>query len=285
MEKYCSNCDSVVQDNAKFCPNCGHKIEKNTANPPEEIDELNEIIGKINRKITVSNNQTPIAKKAWFTAGFFFIIILLTFQKWSPIARNWALMAFAVFFLIAAMSVAIVFRSREEKLQKLINGDKLIANWHFTPEQKKQYVNYLYEQQKGKNMLILFIISIISIVVFGIFILLIDEGKLAMLGVLVGLIAFLSIFAFGMPYYYKYKNKNGDGEVLLGEKYAYINGYFHNWDFPLSGIEKVEYIEEPFEGIRLVYYYTDRTLQHSEELIIPANKNVNLNILLQKYKI
>ena len=133
-------------------------------------------------------------------------------------------------------------------------------------------------------MIILFSISFIAIIVFGLFILFIDEGKLAMLGVLAGLIVFLTLFAFGMPYYYRYKNNKGDGHILIGAKYAYINGYFHNWDFPLSGLSKIKIINEPFYGIHLTYYYTDRTLNHSEELFIPANENINLNEIIQSLK-
>ena len=112
----------------------------------------------------------------------------------------------------------------------------------------------------------------------------IDEGKLAMFLVLIGLITFLSLFAFGMPFYYKMKNAKGDGNILIGAKYAYINGYFHNWDFPLSRLSKVEKIKEPFYGIQLVYYYTERTLEHSEELIIPVNKDLDIKALITELK-
>ncbi|RUA12376.1 MAG: hypothetical protein DSY82_01445, partial [Flavobacteriia bacterium] len=124
----------------------------------------------------------------------------------------------------------------------------------------------------------------IAIIVFGIFILVIDEGKMAMFLILLGLIAFLAAFAFGMPFYYRFKNLRGDGKILLGAKYAYINGYFHNWDFPLSGLSKVKPIKDPFYGINLIYYYTDRTLKNSEELFIPANEDIDIKALVEQLK-
>ena len=108
--------------------------------------------------------------------------------------------------------------------------------------------------------------------------------KLFMLAVLAGLISFLALFAYGMPFYYKISNKRGDGKILIGAKYAYINGYFHNWDFLLSGLSKVKAINKPFYGINLVYYYTDRTLQHSEELFIPVNEDIDIAGLITKLK-
>jgi hypothetical protein len=83
-----------------------------------------------------------------------------------------------------------------------------------------------------------------------------------------------------MPFYYKYQNSKNDGNILIGAKFAYINGYFHNWDFPLSGIKKASIIDQPFYGLYIQYYYTDRTFTNTEELNIPAPKQLDLNIVL-----
>lgn len=292
--KYCTNCGTKLQDNAKFCGNCGEKInlpkfEKLGQETKNAIDkhispyQSNKIIEKINRKITVQNNQTSIVKILWSIAGIFLLIIIVAFSEIIEIHP--AIVMLSIFFFIMAIIVGFMFRSREKKLQSLISGESTLAQWILTPEQKKTYVDYLFMQEAGKNKIILFSISVIAIIVFGLFILFIDEGKLAMLEVLVGLIIFLSLFAFGMPYYYRYSNKRGDGNVLIGGKYAYINGYFHNWDFPLSGLSKVKVIKKPFYGINLVYYYTDSTLSHSEELFIPANKEEDLEELVRLLKL
>ena len=74
----------------------------------------------------------------------------------------------------------------------------------------------------------------------------------------------------------------GDGNVLIGKKFAYINGFFHNWDFPLSGIKKVKIVEKPFYGLFIQYYYTDRTLINTEELTIPAPKDIDLQMVLNE---
>lgn len=159
-----------------------------------------------------------------------------------------------------------------------------MAAWTLNASQKKDYANFLFQNEKNKNTFILFSIATIAIVIFGIFILVIDEGKLFMFLVLVSLLVFLSLFAFGAPLYYRYKNLKNDGEILIGAKFAYINGYFHNWDYVLSGLKKAIIIENPFYEIKLVYYYTDRTFTHSEALFIPANKEVDLENLIISLK-
>ncbi len=287
--KYCPNCGTKLEDGMKFCPKCGAKIATTQRQEPRQNIEregkrTNIYIDKINQKIEIENNQDSIVKKSLIAATFFALLTIMTLLDWSPIAGLWYITIISFFLTMVSLIIAWMTRGRAKKLQTLISGENLLASWHLTPEQKKQYVNYLFEQKRGQNIVILLSISIITVIVFVTFILFIDEGKLAMLGVMFALIIFLALFAFGMPLYYRYQNNKGDGQVLIGAKYAYINGFFHNWDYPLSGLSKIKIIKKPFYGIDLVYYYTDRTLQHREEILIPANKEVELHSLVNSMK-
>ena len=279
---YCSSCGAKLEEGAKFCPKCGTKVVMLAESKVgrEEPD----IIKTINQRISLENNQETIVKRSYILTGAFALFTILPHMEWSPVAGFWALSFISLFLFISSLVVMFMFRDRSEKLQTLISGESLLAEWTLTPEQKENYVDYFFEQEKGKNIAILLSISFVSIIVFGLFILVIDEGKLAMLGVWAGLILFLSFFAFGMPLYYRNSNRKGDGRVLIGAKYAYINGYFHNWDYILSGLSRIKIIKEPFYGISLVYYYTDRTLKHSEEIFIPANEDVDLKSLVWSMK-
>ncbi len=290
--QYCTNCGEKLKEEAKFCTSCGAKVnatitEKKAPKPISKKPVSSQIssikkseIEKINRKITLQNTQTSITKKLWYTAGFFLLVILVAIMDFNALPIHPAIVMLSIFFFVSAIVVGFMFRSREKKLQSLISGENLLASWTLDESQKKAYANYLFENEKIKNKAILYSIGVIATIIFGIFILVIDEGKLAMFLVLIGLLVFLSFFAFGMPRYYRYKNLKNDGNILIGAKFAYINGYFHNWDFVLSGLSKVAIIDEPFYGIGLVYYYTDRTFRHSEELFIPANEGENLEGLI-----
>ena len=296
--KYCPNCGTKQPNTAKYCANCGHKIAPLEPIKNKEVKTIKETpkrsilklsssqssFDKINQKITLENNQTSIVKKAWYATGFFFVLMILPFKEWSPFTGYWALAFISFFFFLLSVITALMFRGRAKKLQSLITGDSLLAEWTLSPSQKENYINYFFEQEKSTNKGILTVIAVIGAVIFGIFILVIDEGKLFMFLVYIGLIIFLSFFAFGMPYYYKIKKIKADGRILIGAKYAYINGFFHNWDYILSGLKKVKIIEKPFYGIQLVYYYTDRTFSHTEEIFIPANKEDDLEELIAVLK-
>ncbi|CAA6827844.1 MAG: Unknown protein [uncultured Sulfurovum sp.] len=238
----------------------------------------------INERISPKNNQQTVVKRFYIFLVVFGLLTILPHLEWSPLSGFWALSFISFFIFISSLVIMWMFRSRSEKLQTLISGENLLAEWTLTEEQKERYINYFYEQEKGKNMGILFSISFVASIVFGLFILFIEEGKLAMMGVLLTLILFLSFFALVMPLYYRYSNRKEDGHILIGGKYAYINGYFHNWDFMLSGLSRITIIKEPFYGINLVYYYTDKTFRHSEEIFIPANEDIDLEILISSMK-
>ena len=282
--KHCHECGEKVNKGNNFCTSCGQKLEINPTTKPEPIKSINENLdfSSINKKLNLENNQTKIVSRSWYVAVFFGIIIVSAMMEFFPVHP--AVFMLSLFFMICALVVALMFKSREKKLQTLISGENLLSQWTLTDKQKKKYVDYQFQQNFGMNILMLLVIGVIAVIIFGLFILMIDEGRLFMFFVLLGLIAFLALFAFGMPYYYKFTNNKGDGRILIGAKYAYINGYFHNWDFIMSGLRKIKIIKEPFYGLSLEYYYTDRTYQHSEILVIPANEDIDLKFLVTQLK-
>jgi len=236
----------------------------------------------INNQIKLENSQNSIAKNFLIASVVFGILMMLPSSGIEYFEKAFALSFISMWLFISSLVIAWMFRGRAEKLQSLISGESLLANWDLDIDMKKEYVNYFFTEEKSKNFAIFSVISIMFVLVFGIFILVIDDGKLFMFIAMISFILFIASFAFGMPYYYRNSNMKGDGKILIGAKYAYINGYFHNWDYPLSGLSKIKIIKKPFYGIKLTYYYTDGTLRHSEEIYIPANKDIDLENLKEK---
>lgn len=290
--KFCTNCGVELSEGTNFCINCGAKIvdgsnenrtseekkQKLTSELPNDMTS-NEF-KKLNNAIALKNNQTSIVKKSIYSAFFFGFILLIALMDFDALPIHPALVMVSIFLLVSSLVIGFMFRSREKKLQSLISGENLIAAWTLTDGEKRNYVNFLFNNEKSKNKGLLIVISVLAIVIFGIFILVIDEGKLFMFLMLIALLVFVSFFAFGMPFYYRNQNLKNDGKILIGKNFAYINGFFHNWDFPLSGIKKVKIIKEPFYGLYIKYYYTDRTFTNIEELNIPASEWIDLSPLV-----
>ncbi|MDO9037938.1 MAG: zinc-ribbon domain-containing protein [Lutibacter sp.] len=293
---FCTNCGQKLVEGAKDCPNCGEKmglLNKKQETPDSSIQKpvsrQSSIIkpsdlDQINKTISLKNNQKRTVNKSLIVAFFSLVITVLPFYNNNPLTGFWTIAFIGMFVFLSAIIVAFIFKSRAKKLQTLITGENVLASWKFNEDDKLGYVNYLFENEKAKNKGIFWVTSILIVVIFGVFILVINEGKAVMLLVMFALIGFIGLFAFGMPIYYKTKNLNGDGNVLIGKKFAYINGFFHNWDFPLSGIKKCRVINEPFYGLHIQYYYTDRTFTNTEELNIPAPQELDLKHVINELK-
>ena len=157
--KYCTSCGEKLNDGAKFCINCGEKIiddkKKNEAPKPiakkPASSQISSVvksrIDNINQKITLENNQSSVVKKAWYSAGFFILIIILAFLDLDMLPIHPAVVMISIFFLMASLITGYMFRSRENKLQNLISGEHLLAEWTLSTEQKKEYAHYLFKQK------------------------------------------------------------------------------------------------------------------------------------------
>ena len=289
---YCTKCGKQLKKDAKFCTGCGEKVK---AEPVQKkthqtalkkpaattmIDLKPEALKAINRTI-IKNNQSRVVRYSKYVAGFFTLVILIASMNREAFPVHPALLMISIFGVVAALVTGYMFRLREKKLQTLITGESVLASWKLDATQKADYVKLLHDRETSKNKGLFWIIAILMVVIFGIFILVMDEGKGFMAIMLFSILAVIALFAFGMPGYYRRKNMKADGQILIGEKYAYINGFFHNWDFPLSGIKKAEVMDDPFYGLQIDYYYTDRTFVNNESLKIPAPKDMDLKKLIE----
>lgn len=239
---------------------------------------------KINGKLKVKNSQRKGVVVSWMVALVGVVLAVLTFTDGSPLYRAHAVTLISIFIALGGFIVALILGSRAKKMKRLISGESVVASWLLTPQEKTAYVDFLFQHEKEKNKAILWITTVLVVVVFGIFILVIEEGKGVMLLVMIALIGIIAAIALGMPLFYRNKNLKGDGVVLIGRKFAYVNGFFHNWDFPLSGIQKVKAIEDPFHGLYIRYYYYDRTLKNTEELHIPASPDMDVKKIVSLLK-
>ena len=234
--------------------------------------------------LRIKNRQWNIAKTAGFIAFISALAVFLPYQSWSGLKGNYALSFIALFLFLSSVVVAFIFRSRARKMDKLIWGEEIISSWTLDDDARRAFADHLFTSEKGKNNGLFIVITLIMVLFFGLFILFMEEGRWMMFLFFLVIMTLIALFAFGMPYYYRFRNNRGDGYVVIGRKYAYVNGFFHNWDFPLSGLKEVKVIQKPYYGILLRYYYYDRTLRNEEVLTIPAIRDIDLKQLIEIIK-
>ncbi len=229
----------------------------------------------------LKNSQTSIANIFWVLTVFFAVLSVFPFIEGNMVSGFWA-MAFISFFLtLCSCSIALIFLSRSKKMAKLLAGDRLLAQWELDDQTLHQYVAAQAMSNTEKNKAIMGLITVLFGLITIPFLFLLEGDEMAGFLLIMGttlLMVFIASRFF--PWYYHRQNLKGDRQILIGEKYAYLNGYFHNWDFPLSGLSKITIIKKPFYGLHLTYYYTDRTFKHTHDLKIPAPAGMDLQPLI-----
>jgi hypothetical protein len=228
------------------------------------------------------NQQFPLLKnKQRSTSRTFYVltvisavIALFPYFVGTKFSAGPALTFLGIFFTISFFVVAILFARRAKKMDSLKTGEKLLVHLQMNEEMKKQYAETLLNESREKNKAVMWVVGILFVVITIPFLFFLDADEIGGFVLIMGsilLIVFVTSRFF--PVYYYRQNLKGDRQILIGEKYAYFNGYFHNWDYPLSGLSKVKAIKKPFHGIYLAYYYTDLTWRHVHEIKFPLPEN------------
>ncbi|MDY0099921.1 MAG: hypothetical protein RBR81_12020 [Bacteroidales bacterium] len=229
----------------------------------------------------VKNRERSAAR---FFAAFGIISLLAAAAALSEnnfLSGIWPIVFLGFFAGAASLVTIIILNKRAKKMDRLLTGEKLLAGWEMTDDERQAFSDNLKVTSHSKNKVIMVVVTIFFVAITIPFLFFLERDEVGGFLLIMGTI-YLIVLAFSrlMPYYYHYRNLRGDKKVLIGSKYAYINGYFHNWDFPLSGVRSLKNIKEPFRGIMLKYFYTDRTWTNEHALYIPVPDSINIEELI-----
>lgn len=229
-----------------------------------------------NLNMEIKNKQKSVALVFGGLTVVFILLTLLPFFRMNLFSGKWAFAFMGIFFSISSFIIAMIFKNRAKKMKKLLSGEKLIVQLKLNNKMLQQYAETLRKESTAKNKAVMWVIGVLFAVVAIPFLFFLEKDEIGGFLLIIASILFLVFSASRFfPFYYYLKNRNGDGQILIGEKFVYINGYFHNWDFPMSGLSKAKAIKKPFRGIYLAYYYTDRTWKHVHEIKFPIPEDFN----------
>lgn len=240
----------------------------------------------------IERSDFKIKNRGKFIAGFSFFLgfiaamaALLTFIDGNFLSGVWPVSLIGFFVMTSSFVTAFIVNKRARKMDKLLSGEHLIARWEISKEQQRIYSEYLKSTALLKNKAIMWIVSILFVVITIPFLFFLEGDEIGgFLMLMGGVFLIVLVSSRVMPFYYYQRNLRADRQILVGSKYIYVNGYFHNWDFPLSGLKKLSVIKEPFEGFSLTYYYTDRTWRNEHTLYIPVAEKVNTAEIVSRIK-
>jgi hypothetical protein len=218
----------------------------------------------------VENRQAKAARNSLIVAAFSAVLVVLPFYEGNPLSDIWGIAFIALCSFFTSLIVALMFQKRSKKMKSLLNQSMLLAAWDMGKQMKDIYVAEFRREIYSRSKMLLWVITGFFVFFTVIFLFIVKDDWPVFLGIMGSCYLVIFIAGISAPPYYTSRNKRGDGHVLVGSKYIYINGYFHNWDFPLSGLSRIEPISKPFKGIELVYYFTVRRNVQTQEIRIPT---------------
>lgn len=221
----------------------------------------------------MKNNQ----KKKMFVSvaltilfGLIFVIGINLFSELGEFAGLIILMSLLI--SITSFVCIFIFNKRSKSFENAIqNKTGKIFSYD-----KKEWTQYIKEDTKLRNAekkAIFIFLTIITIIIFAIFILIIEEAKLEMFIVGLLLIGLYAFMAFVVPILSKSLKNKKDREIMIFPKGIIIGNTFHTWDFPLSKLSSVKEKKKPFEYIQVSYEFFDRLGPRSYTIRLPFPKN------------
>jgi hypothetical protein len=233
----------------------------------------------------IENRQAKAARNSLIVAAFSAVLMVIPYYEGNPISDLWGISFIALCSLLTSLIVALMYRNRSKKMKSLLNQSKLLIAWDMDREMKDIYIAEFRREIYSRSKMLLWVISGFFAFFIIIFLFIVKDDWPVFLGIMGSAYLVILIAGLSAPPYYTSRNRRGDGHVLIGAKYIYINGYFHNWDFPLSGLSSIEPISKPFRGIELIYYFTVRRNVQTQEIRIPIPDFVDSEKLIAQIQL
>ena len=193
------------------------------------------------------------------TIVFIFVIFLPSILNMDMMKWGFGIAFFSIFLALTFAITSGIYASMAKRLNMVFSDANIIAHWKYSPEEWSSYSKEEFKKQKSENWGLFLLISVITIVVGGIFTLTHrDAWKPLTIGLL-GLLVLLAIIAFTIPRTkYARDRKNIDPEVYICLNGIYLAGEFHIWNFFSSKLEYVNFDENEMLII-IKYSYRTRT--------------------------
>ncbi len=219
----------------------------------------------------VIKNRQRLIFKGFLIATICMIIALFVFIFWiEDIDLKPAGTLLSLFLSIMFLIITIIFYKRSRAIEKALENNEYLARWHFDKEKWEEFVNREYNYRKAQRKALFVFLSVITVIIFSVFILVIDEAQLPMFLTMVGLVLMYAFLAFLAPFLSKCYHKKGEAEVLIMKNGILLNKQLHIWNVPTSKFKHAEFKEKPFPMITITYSFYDRTGPREYTVVSPV---------------
>lgn len=180
---------------------------------------------------------------------------------------GFAISTLSFFVAITGIIVVIMYVKRARALDRLFDGENLLAHWTYHPEEWRQYTEKEFQTERKEKWGLFYLVAGIALFLGIVFFIFDQEAGLwvfiAMLG-LIALIAFVAWFAAWNTYR---QNKKYLGEAYIGRNAVYLNRQFHTWKGLGARLESVVLAEHKGQQL-LAFTYSMPTRTGIQEYTV-----------------
>jgi len=171
-------------------------------------------------------------------------------------------------FTVICTIASIALFVRASSLEKILQGEGLLAHWTYTPEEWAQYSKAEFMEDRAEKARLLLMIGGVAAFVGVVFLISNPESSKLILGILVGIVVLLGGLAFAIPRL-NYVRSQKSREAYVSETGVYINGVLHNWDILGSKLESITLLIDPAKILEVQYSIPTRRGRQQVTLHVP----------------
>jgi len=142
---------------------------------------------------------------------------------------GFAISTISFMLVVTGIIVIIIYSGRARTLDKIFNGDNLLAHWTYSPDELSSYADKEYKEEKSGKKALFFIIAGFALFFGVVFMIMDPESGIFVMGVMLALIAIIALTAWFTSWYNYRENKKYLGETYITEDAVYINRQLHTW--------------------------------------------------------
>jgi len=219
---------------------------------------------------TLNNPQKTVAFSWLAVSGFALMMMGLPFAiDMDMMNGGFALIFISFFVMLMGIITSVIYFVRAKTLDKLLSGQELLAYWTYNPQEWQRYTEKEFEISKFEKVPLLILVSVICLIIGGIFAIADPEAGLVVFIVMLGLITLLSGIVFVVPRLRHQHNQNSLGYAYIGTKGLYLNGYFHNWNMLGASLDSAAILMDEIPMLEINYSFPTRTGRQEETVRVP----------------
>lgn len=217
----------------------------------------------------IKNRQKSIYRGFFITAISLIFIMFIFIFVIEDSDFKYAGMVLTFFLSLVSSIITFIFFKRSKIIEKALEKNDYVAKWKFSEEEWEKFISMEFNIRKEQKSAMFIFLTIITVIIFVAFILIIDEGKMGMFLVMLGLIGLYAFTAFIVPFFINLFHLKSDVEVMIMKNGILLNKQLHVWNIPTSKFQKAEYTDKPFKMIKITYSFYDRTGPRQYTVVSP----------------